>query len=159
MKDVLEKKYKIKTQILGLGQEEVQQLKILNRIICWDGNKGITYEADPRHVELIVEQLKLGDAKIVTTPGTKDEGNNQEDSETKCGNEEASQYRALVARCNYLGPDFPDIAYRAKESARGMAEPTRANWAQLKRLGRYLKGKPRVQQLLARYAEDAEGLH
>ena len=147
MKEMLEHKYQIKTHVLGPGEGEVQQLKILNRIISWDGNRGITYEADPRHVEIMVEQLKLGEAKTVTTPGTKDEGKTQEDSETRLGKEEASQYRALVARCNYLGPDRPDIAYSVKELARGMAEPTRGNLLQLKRLGRYLKGRPRMQQL------------
>lgn len=149
MKEMLEQHYKIKTQVLGPGENEVKELKIFNRIISWDGNRGITYEADPRHVEIMVEQLKFGDAKIVTTPGTRDEGKNQEDNEAKLSREEASQYRALVARCNYLGPDRPDIAYVVKELARGMAEPTRGNWMQLKRLGRYLKGKPRVQQLFS----------
>ena len=126
---------------------EMKELKILNRIISWDGNRGITYEADPRHVEIMVEQLKLKEAKPVVTPGTRDEGNNQEDSEVKFNKEDASLYRALVVRCNYLGQDRPDVAYVVKELARGMAEPTRGNWTQLKRLGRYLKGRPRIQQL------------
>ena len=122
-------------------------MKVLHRILYWDGNGGITYEADPRHVEIIVEQLQLKDAKAVSTPGTKDEGNTQEDKYVKLSNEEASKYRAIVARCNYLSPDKPDIAYSAKELARNMADPSRGNWTQLERLGRYLKGKPRVQQI------------
>ena len=44
-------------------------------------------------------------------------------------------------------PDRPDIAYSVKEFARHMSSPSKGNWQQLKRLGRYLKGKPRVQQM------------
>ena len=92
----------------GTAIEDPEQ----NYHLGWD--KGITYEADARHVEIMVEQLKPGGAKTATTPGTKDEGKNQEDSETKFGREEAQQYMAFVARCNYLGPDRPDIAYSVK---------------------------------------------
>ena len=59
---------------------------------------------------------------------------------------ESSKYRAIVARCNYLCPDRPDIAFSVKELARHIANPEKGNWLQLKRLGRYLKGRPRLQQ-------------
>ena len=67
---------------MGPNEGEVQQLKILNRITSWDGNRGIVYEADPRHVEIIVEQLELQDAKTVSAFGTKDEGKTQDDCDT-----------------------------------------------------------------------------
>ena len=105
----------------------------------------MVYEADPRHVEIVIEQLGLKDSKIVCTPGTKEEGRTQEDCNQLLDDQEASKYRALVARCNYLSPDRPDVAYSVKELARNMSSPTKGNWAQLKRLGRYLKGKPRLQ--------------
>ena len=82
MKGMLEEKYQIKTQVLGPNEGEVQQLKILNIIISWDGNRGIVYEADLRHVEIIAEQLELQDAKTASTPGTKDEGKTQDDCDT-----------------------------------------------------------------------------
>ena len=53
MRAQLEKKYTVKTQTLGPGEEIQSQLKILNRIVTWDDINGITYEADPRHVEII----------------------------------------------------------------------------------------------------------
>ena len=147
MREMLEEKYQIKTQVLGPEKNHVQQVKILNRIISWDPVKGFVYEADPRHTEIITEQLRLQDAKPVITPGTKDEGTTQEDKDKKLDAEHASKYRALVARCNYLSPDRPDISYSVKELARHMSDPSVGNWAQLKRLGRYLKGKPRMQQV------------
>ena len=62
------------------------------------------------------------------------------------GEREATQYRAIVARCNYLAPDRPDIAFAVKELARKMAKPNQGDWTRLKRSGRYLQGKPRLQQ-------------
>ena len=79
LKKGLEKRCQIKTQWLGLGHEHQQQVKILNRIVDWDNVKGIVFEADPRHTEIIVEQLKLQEAKPVITPGAKDEGTTSED--------------------------------------------------------------------------------
>ena len=79
LKRELESKYTIKTQWLGPNKEHQQEVKILNRIVGWDHVKGIVFEADPRHTEIIVEQLKLKEAKPVSTPGTKDEGSTTED--------------------------------------------------------------------------------
>ena len=53
---------------------------------------------------------------------------------------EATRYRAIAARANYLAADRPDIMYSVKEICRGMANPTRAHWHKLKRFGRYLVG-------------------
>ena len=58
--------------------------------------------------------------------------------------EEATSYRALAARTNYLALDRPDIAFAAKELCREFASPTRQSYAKLKRLVRYLKGRPRL---------------
>lgn len=51
-----------------------------------------------------------------------------------------------MARCNYLSPGRPDIPHAVKELARHISAPTEGNWAQSKRPGRYLKGRPRLQQ-------------
>ena len=82
--------------------------------MTWNQKTGLSYEADPRHVEILLKQLKMTDAKAVTTPGTKEEGHTSEDHETPLTDEEAINYRALVARCNYLAPDRPDIAFSVK---------------------------------------------
>ena len=146
MEEQLMKTYQIKTQVLGPEEGQVKELKIFNRIATWNGSKGLTYEADPRHVEIKVEQLRLSEAKPVATLGTKEEGTTQQDSQEQLDVDQASKYRALVVRCNHLSPDRPDISYAVKELARHMSSPTKGNWAQHKRLGRYLKGKPRLQQ-------------
>lgn len=80
-KSKLEDKYQIKTQWLGPGEKHSREVKILNRIIGWDDIQGITVEADPRHAEIIINQLKFHEAKVVSTLGTKDEGTTTENCE------------------------------------------------------------------------------
>ena len=58
---------------------------------------------------------------------------------------EATRYRGIAARANYLAADRPDIMYAGKELCRGMAKPTRADWHKLNRLGRYLVDSRRAQ--------------
>ena len=103
-KGKLENKYQIKTQWLGQGSEYQQEVKILNRIIGWSCEKGIVFEADPRHAEIIDEQLKLKDAKCVSTLGTKDEGTTAQDHDQEFDSNQASEYRAITARCKYISP-------------------------------------------------------
>ena len=108
-------------------------------------------EADLRHAELIVQQLGLSEAKTVTTPGVniaeassldvEAEGDEEEDLLPP---EQATMYRAIGARCNYLQPDRPDIQYATKEVCRRMCRPTIRSMEMLKRIGRYLKGRPRL---------------
>ena len=73
-------------------------------------------EADIRHAELIIEQLELENSKPVITPGVHlevkcaawdEEGDEPEAEELPLG--EATRFRAIGARCNYLQPDRPDI--------------------------------------------------
>ena len=56
---------------------------------------------------------------------------------------EATRFRAVAARANYLAADRPDIQYAVKEICRTMAKPVQGDWQKLVRLGRYLKGSPR----------------
>ena len=147
MKQQLEARYQVKTQTLGPDEGQSKEVKIFNRIVTWCSSEGFIYEEDPRHIELIIEQLNIKDAKPVTTPGTKEEGRTQPGCENKLNSNDSIKYRATVARCNHFSPDRPDIAYIAKELARKMSEPTEGDWQRLKRFGRYLKGKLRLQHV------------
>ena len=117
------------------------EAKILNTI----GRRtdaGYEMEADPRHAELIVEQVTKDGARTTTTPGNglAKEG---EDEKELVG-EQATQYRALAARCNYLSMDRPDMQFAVKEACREMAKPTAGAWSRLERIGQHLKGRPRL---------------
>ena len=83
-------------------------------------DKGIELEADPRHAEIIIGMLGLKKGNSVTTPGVKEE---VAQGDERLGSKDASRYRALVARGNYLALDRSDIAYEVKELSRGMATP------------------------------------
>ena len=58
--------------------------------------------------------------------------------------DDATLYRALSARCNYLAQDRPDIAYSSKELCREFSVPNVNTYGKLKRLARYLCGMPRL---------------
>ena len=58
-----------------------------------------------------------------------------------------SQYRAITARCNYITLDRPDLAFTVKKMVRKLSKPTIGDWQKPKRLGRYLLGRPRLQQV------------
>ena len=53
---------------------------------------------------------------------------------------EATRFRTVAARANYLSADRPDIQYSVKEVCRRMAKPVEGDCQKLTRLGRYLKG-------------------
>ena len=142
----LKDKYEIKTKWLGPAEEHSSEVRVLNRIPTWI-HDGIGYEADPRHVEILVGHFGLKGCTSAGTPGTSTEGRTKEDCGTPLHRHEASQYRAWVAQSNYISPDRADISFSVKELAKAMANPNQGDWCRLKRLGRYLAGKPRLQIL------------
>ena len=65
------KAFEVKLQgRLGPDPGDKKEVRILNRILRWSDD-GISYEADPRHVELLSKALGLGECRKVTTPGAK----------------------------------------------------------------------------------------
>ena len=57
---------------------------------------------------------------------------------------EATVFRALSARANYLARDRVDIAYNSKELCRDFAVPNQRSYNKLKRLVRHLVANPRL---------------
>ncbi len=124
---------------------------MLNRILAWT-ELGVTDEADQRHAEIIVRELGLEGAKAVMTPGSREDVEGQQKLNEK-DNEllppaEATRYRGLAARLNYLAQDRFELLHAAKECSRRMSAPRTGDWLILKRVGRYLVGQPRVVQLM-----------
>ena len=58
--------------------------------------------------------------------------------------QDATKFRAVAARLNFLAQDRADIQYPSKECSRCMSKPLNKNWTDLRRLGRYLLGRLRV---------------
>ena len=63
--------------------------------------------------------------------------------ETRSAKED-TKFGAVAARLNYIAADMPDIQFSCKEACREMSAPTAQSWASIKRIGRYLVGRPRV---------------
>ena len=127
---------------IGPSPKDTKSIKLLNRVIEWN-DEGISYEADQRHTDMIIGMLgyKVGESKSLKVPGEKFIlGENEE----PISSAESTQFRAIVARANYLAQDRSDIMFAVKELTRHMAKPSVASWGMLKRLGRYLLGASRV---------------
>lgn len=75
--------------------------------------------------EIIIDQFKLKDAKPVFTPDAEEEGTTAKDCDEELDEKQASQYRAIAARCNHITPDRFDIAQVAKEFAMKMSKPSK----------------------------------
>ena len=54
-------------------------------------------------------------------------------------------------RAAYLSKDMPDLSHSTKELARDMQKPTEQSMTNLKRLGRYLKKRPRLVQVFVEH--------
>ena len=115
----------------------MSEARALNRIIRVTED-GWEYEADQRHVDLLIDGLSLSQAKGAATPGEEEKKWEEEENREELTGEAVRQYRGFAARLNYLAADRPDLAYAVKEVCRGMAKPTRGHWKKLKRVGRYL---------------------
>ena len=111
-------------------------------------SNGLTYEAESRHVEVVINQLQLNEAKSLMSPGTREEQSKSNEIETELMKlDEASMCRMLVARLNYLSSGRPDIKYAVKEASKHMARPQLHHCNLLKRLGKYMIVAPRVVQV------------
>ena len=113
--------------------ESEQEGKILNRIVRWT-EAGYEVEADPRHSELVIQQLKLEGAKPLSSPGVDGAEEDGPDDVALVG-EQATQYRGIAARINYLSFDRPDVQFATKEVCRDMSCPSTGSWKRLEHIG------------------------
>ena len=92
---------------LGPGPRDDKEARVLNRVIRWTPD-GLEYEADPRQVERLLEELDLDGegAKGVVTPGLKVQSH-QAKAEKEIPENEHTRFRGLAARANFLAADRP----------------------------------------------------
>ena len=169
--ELLKKHYKCKSITIGPGAADEREGRILGRIIRYE-SWGIQYEPDPVHAEMVIRELGLEDARPVATPlsdpARHDEAGNLNERRRAVGSQKdrpleipaepvlpdpespllegdrLKRYQSVAARVNYLALDRPDIQYASKELMRKMAAPTEFDEIKLKRVGRYLRGCPRL---------------
>jgi len=137
----ISEKFQVKKAILGPGEDEQKKITFLGRSICWTG-RGLEYEADPKHVQVLLEEWDMKACRGVASPGVKE--SEKEEEKVVLPDSGAKAFRRAAARLNYLAQDRADIAYATKELARSMAAPRQVDVVHLKRTLRYLKNNPRA---------------
>ena len=68
----LEKNFQVKTESIGPDPGQQLEARVLNRVIRWE-ETGITWEPDPRHAEIMIEQMGLKGGRSLKIPGVKEE--------------------------------------------------------------------------------------
>ena len=133
--------YPIKAKIISHGSPK--NIKTLNRL-HW-GNRGIVYQHDPRHVDVLVKDFGLEHRNSVQTPATPDvmeEGESEPSSQVQ-----HQQNRSQVTRCLYLSQDRADMTFIVNELCQKMSSPNQQSLAKLKRLAMYLKSERQWRQV------------
>ena len=114
-KGVLAKRYLVNVRsIFGPERQPDKVADILNRVVEWHDDE-LWWEAYPRHVEKMLEDIGLGDCKPGAVPGAKRA--EEQDGEQELDRETAWKYRSNVARSNSPAQDRPDIRYTVKGCA------------------------------------------
>ena len=79
---ILGNKYKLKMETLGMGSEDVREVRILNKLIRINA-EGVHLEADPRHAERVIREMGVEDGKSSPVPGSKVESKKQLEKERR----------------------------------------------------------------------------
>lgn len=104
----LESRFDIKTEIVDHGTDLQSEARVLSRVVR-AVEHGWEYEPDQRHAELFVKGLGWENAKAVKAPGMDEKPWEEEDNARALGPAEASRFRSIAARCNYLALVRADI--------------------------------------------------
>ena len=145
---MFKERYEIKTQMIGEAADLDKQFQILNRKVRWSP-RGLWIEADPRHVKEMIRALGLEGVSPAPTLGVAAKGetrveDNEDSTDPELGREEATMFRAVAARLNYLSQDRPDITFATMKLCSKMSRPDAQDLKNVQRVGRFLFGRPRL---------------
>ena len=147
VKQLMQKWYDVKVRgLMGEDPGDDHEMTLLNRELTW-GRDRVTYEADPRHVEKILEALGIEEgSNTVVSPIIREPKDDMDDGDgdNDLDPDESTLFRSVGARCNYLAQDRHDIAYAVKCICQDMSAPKVRSMRKLKRLARYLLGVPKL---------------
>jgi len=145
--------------VLGWDDGDLREITLLNRVVKLTETEAgvpcLQWEADARHVEIVLAQLKLAPdkgSKAVTSPGIKRTAEELTESPTLDAGDTVL-FRSVCMRINYLAMDRVDLLFAAKEAARWMSKPTQIAMEMVKRIGRYLMRRPRLVQQFVQQVE------
>ena len=124
----LKSEYAIKAVVLGPEPEPSKEIKILNRLIRWCGDK-LEFEADSRHAEIIIEEGEVQSWRAAKTPGVQEAVvDGIEKGGVEMNDHEKTRLRGAM--------DRSDLQFAAKELCRKMAKPEPNNWDKARRIAR-----------------------
>ena len=121
--------YTIKAKIISYGSPK--SIKTLNRRLRWR-KRGIVYQHDPRHADVLVKDLGLehcNSLQAMATPDVMEEEESEPLSQVQ-----HQQYRSQVSRCLFLSQDRADFTFIVNELCQKMSSPNQQSLAKLKRL-------------------------
>ena len=116
----------------------------------------IEYEADPKHRKLIMEHFAFDDeSSHLVFNGEKEWRKEEEWEEELLEKEEdweeeslppaeATVFRCVAARANFLSLGCLDLQFPVKQMSRGMAKPKVGSWKRMKKIARYLVNRKRI---------------
>ena len=120
-----------------------KRVVILGRHVRWTAD-GIAYGADPKHRKLIMEHFGFDDesSHLVCNGGR---GWRKEETwgEELLEKEEATVFRGVAARANFLSLGCLDLQFPVKQMSREMAKPKVGSWKRMKKIARYLVNRKR----------------
>ena len=117
MKEKLTVRCEVKTQVVGPRADlrDVQETTILNRVIRITP-QGWEYEADQRHADLIIREAGVENKSSLTHPGGDKKTIDEEDDSLELQGLEATKFRGVAVRANYLAADRPDPTICSKRA-------------------------------------------
>ena len=118
----------------------------LGRQIHNEGNY-FDIKLDDDYIEAILQEVNMTKCNPAPTPGTAANKSTFADSEPLTPDQH-KVYRRVVGKLQWLSFTRPDISYSTKELARGLHQPTEADWKKAKHLLRYLRGTGNYTQQL-----------
>ncbi len=101
MRRALSEKYPVMVcSIMGPGASDAKEGTILNRTVRWESGE-VSVEADPKHVEKMLKDMRLTDCRPNREPSGKEDWRERERGEASQG-EQIKIHRSVVVRANYL---------------------------------------------------------
>ena len=135
--------YPIKAKLVSKGVSGKHQ--IVEQKAALGEGRGIVYQHDPRHVDVLVEDLGLEHGNSVQTPAAHVA---TEEEPEPLDQVQHSKYRLQVARCLFPSQNRADITFIVTELWQRASNPTQQSFTKLKRFVRYLKRERQWCQLL-----------
>ena len=148
------KKYECKMNVIGAARHLDKELKILNRTVHWTP-RGIAIEADKRHVAEIIKEVNCDANHERPTEHEKEDACKEEmeafpieerKDRGRCmaahakkakeeaaeadpmDEEEATRFRGVAARVNYLSQDRINLKMSSLKMSRHMSRPKKEDW-------------------------------